>query len=229
MSLRIVVHAAAMSAVLAAAPEMPLRVSDVATAAPAHVKLTNTGRQPVTAWVIAATTRSSSGTHRELYSADGYLSEVTHGLPGSNERIERIMPGETRDLPLDAMPPGSNVDVIAAVLDDGTAVGDEEALKTIFAKRARERDALKAVVDAFGEVLPAKHGADALTALRDRFAALVQRQDEVPCHAALDAVQKYQARSNPEEIDNSLRTYAEFVKREYDLAVRHAERRRVSN
>src|SRR4051794_7787415 len=188
MSLRIAAHAVAMSAVLAAASDMPLRISDVATSVPAHVTLTNTSRQPVTAWVIAATTRSSSGTHRELYSADGYLSEVTHGLPGSNARIERIMPGESRELPLDAMRPGSTVDVIAAVLDDGTAVGDEDALKTIFAKRASERDALKAVVDTFGEVLPAKHGAEALTALRERFAALVQRQDDVPCRAALDAV-----------------------------------------
>jgi len=225
MSQRIAVQIFVMSAVLAAAPDMPLRVSDVVTAAPAHVKLTNTRNQPVTAWVIAATTRSSSGTHRQVYSADGYLSEVTHGLPGSNERIERIMPGETRELPLDPLPAGARVDVIAAVLDDGTAIGDEQALTTIFAKRARERDALHAVVAAFDEVLPARHGAEALSALRERFAALVQRQDEVPCHAALDAVQKYQAKSSPEEIDNSLRTYADFVKREYDLAVRHAERR----
>jgi hypothetical protein len=226
MSLRIAVSAVAMSAVLAAAPDMPLRVSDLVTGAQTHLRVTNTGSQPVTAWSLAATSRTATGSHREVYSADGYLSEVTHGLPGSNERIERIMPGESRELPLDPLPPGSTVAVLAAVLDDGTAIGDEETLNAIFAKRARERDALKAVVDAFGEVLPSKHGPDALGALRERFAALVQRDDAVPCRAALDAVQKYQQKTNGDEIDNSLRTYADFVRREYDLAVRHAERRR---
>jgi hypothetical protein len=164
-----------------------------------------------------------------VYTSDGYLSEVTHGLPGSNERLERLMPGESRELPLDPLPPGSTVEVIAAVLDDGTAVGEEQTLAAIFAKRAHERDALKAVVDVFADVLPAKHGADALAALRERFAALVQRDNAVPCRAALAAVQTYQQKINAEEIDRGLQTYASLVGREYDLAARHAERRGIKN
>jgi hypothetical protein len=216
----------ALSAAAAAAVDMPLRISDVVAGTAAHVRLTNTGTQPVTAWSLAVSTSSAGGSHREVYTADGYLSEATHGIPGSTERLERLMPGESRQIPLDAVPAGASVDVFAAVLEDGTALGDEQTLKTIFAKRARERDALKAVVDAFEEVLPATHGAEALIALRDRFAALVQREAAVPCRAALDAVQKYhQTKTSGEEIDNSLRTYADFVKREYDLAVKHAARR----
>jgi hypothetical protein len=224
MSLRTFFAALLLSAVAHAA-DMPLTVSNLVTGAPAHVRLTNTSRQPVTAWGLAATSPTPNGTHREVYTADGYLSEATHGLPGSNQQLERLMPGEWRELPLDPLPPGSTVEVIAAVLDDGTAVGDGDTLAAIFTRRARERDALKAVVDGFADVLPAKHGTQALAALRERFAALVERDDAVPCRAALAAVQTYQQKTSADEIDRALEQYASFVGREYDLAVRHAQRR----
>jgi len=209
----------------AVAGEIPLSVSDIVTGTPGHVRLTNTSRQPVTAWSLATSASSNGRTHREIHTTDGYLSEATHGLPGAAERLERLMPGESRQVPLDPLPPGATVDVIAAVLDDGTAVGDEEALSAIFAHRVKERDALAAVVAAFKDILPARHGAAALAALRERFAALVQRDDAMPCRAALEAVQTYQQKTNGDEIDRSLQTYAAFVTREYDLAARHSQRR----
>jgi hypothetical protein len=225
MSLRTIFFTALISTVLSAA-DAPLTVSDVVTGPSSHVRLTNTTSQPVTAWSLAATTQAANGrTHREVYTSDGYLSELTHGLPGANERLERLMPGESRQIPLDALQPGATVTVVAAVLADGTAFGEEEAIAAIFAHRVKERDALKAVVDGFNDVLPAKHGVEALTALRERFAALVQRDDSIPCRAALDAVHTYQQKSNAEEIDNSLRTYAAFVQKEYALAEKHATRR----
>jgi hypothetical protein len=163
--------------------------------------------------------------HREVYTTDGYLSEVTHGIPGSDPRLERLLPGQSRELPLDPLPAGSTVEVIVAVLDDGTAVGDEDVIAQIFAKRVRERDALKAVVDAFAEVVPASHGTAALAALKQRFAALVQRDESIPCRAALDAVQQYERQGSADDIDQSLRTYAGFVQQEYQLAAKHASRR----
>jgi hypothetical protein len=117
------------------------------------------------------------------------------------------------------------VEVVGAVLDDGTSVGDEQAIGQVFANRAKDRDALKAVVDAFKDVLPARHGADALASLKERFTALVQRQESIPCRAALDAVQTFEGKTSSDEIDRSLRTYANFVSREYELAARHAQRR----
>src|SRR3954454_15574652 len=182
-----------LAASAANAVEMPLTVGDVTTGPQSHVRLRNTSSQPVTAWSLAATSRNDSGrVHREVYTVDGYLSEVTHGLPRSLEHRERLMPGQSREVPLDPLPKGTTVEVIAAVLDDATTVGDEDALAQIFAKRVRERDALKAVVDGFSEVLPAKHGSDALSALQQRFTALVQSNEEIPCRAALDAVQQFQ-------------------------------------
>src|SRR4029450_9048134 len=149
-----------------------------------HVRLTNNGAQPVTAWSLAATTRTEGGrTRREVSTVDGYQSELTHGLPGAAEHRERLMPGQSREIPLDALAPGAALEPVAAVLDDGTAIGDEAALTQIFANRAKERDALKAVADAFAEVLPARHGADAIAALTERFNALVQRDDSVPFRA----------------------------------------------
>jgi hypothetical protein len=227
MSMRMIFLAILTSvAASAQAAESPLIISDLVTGNAGTVRLTNSGSQPVTAWSLAAITEPAPGrTHREVYTVDGYLSEATHGLPKAAERLERLMPGESRDLPLDPLPSGAKVEVIATVLDDRTAIGDEDALHAIFANRAKERDALKTVVDAFNEVLPTLHGAEALSALRDRFRALVAREDNVPCHAALDAVQTYQSAGDAAQIDRSLRTYADFVTREYDLAVKHSQRR----
>jgi signal transduction histidine kinase len=225
MNIPIVLTALLLSASVSAS-EMPLSVGPVVTGTPSHVRLTNTSTQPVTAWSLAATTQAGGGrTHREVYTVDGYLSEATHGLPGASERLERLLPGQSREIALDPLPSGATVEVVAAVLDDGTAVGDDQILASIFAKRGKERDALRAVVDAFNEVLPTRHGADALAALKERFAALVQREESVPCHAALDAVQTFERKASADEIDRSLRGYADFVKREYDLAARHSQRR----
>jgi hypothetical protein len=224
MSMRIF-FVALLAASTAQAAESPLIISDVVTGEASHVRLTNTAHQPVTAWSLAATTPTANGTHREVYTTDGYLSEVTHGLPKAAERLERLMPGESRDLPLDPLPAGAKVDVIATVMDDGTAIGEEKPLASIFANRAKERDALKSVVDAFNAVLPAKHGADALSALKERLSALVAQNDNVPCHAALDAVQAYEKKAQPDQTDSSLRTYAEFVNKEYALAEKHSQRR----
>lgn len=208
------------------ASDMPLSVGQLVTGTPTHVRLTNTSSQPVTAWSLAATTHADGGrTHREVYTVDGYLSEATHGLPGASERLERLLPGQSREIALDPLPSGATVEVVAAVLDDGTAIGEDQILASIFAKRVKERDALRAVVDAFNEVLPARHGADAVAALKERFAALVQREESIPCRAALDAVQNVGRKTNADEIDQSLRTYADFVKREYDLAARHSLRK----
>jgi hypothetical protein len=205
--------------------EMPVAINDVTTGPSSHVRISNTSRQPVTAWSLKATTPTASGTHREVYTTDGYLSEVTHGLPKAAERLERLMPGESRDLPLDPLPEGAKVEVLAAVMDDGTASGDEATIASIFANRVKERDALKAVVDTFNAVVPATHGAEALSALKERFTALVEHHDSVPCHAALEAVQAYEKRAKPDQVDASLRTYADFVTREYALAQKHSQRR----
>ena len=208
------------------APQLPLTVSNVATGPHSHVRLTNTASQPITAWSLAVTTTTGAGrTHREVETIDGYLSEVTRGLPGSSERLDRIMPGQSREVTLDPLSDDAHVDVVAVVLDDGTALGEEEFLVPIFAKRTKERDALKAVVDTFSEVTADAHGTPAVEALQRRLADLAQRNDALPCRAALDAVQNVGKKSDPAEIDRSLQNYASFVKREYDLAAKHAQRR----
>jgi hypothetical protein len=225
MSMHHSVSAVLLLASVSYAAEMPITVSNLVTGAPTRVRITNTSRQPVTAWSLAATSKSATGTHREVYTTDGYLSEVTHGLPGADPRLDRLMPGESREVPLDPLPAGSTVDAIAAVLDDGTAVGNQEVIAQIFAKRVKERDALKAVVDAFGEVLPAKHGAEAVAALKPRFTALAQQNDAIPCRAALDAVQQFEQKAAAADVDAALQNYARFVQKEYEVAVRHANRK----
>jgi hypothetical protein len=81
------------------------------------------------------------------------------------------------------------------------------------------------VVDAFNEVLPAKKGTAALEALRARLTEVARREESVPCRAALEAVQTYSQKQDGEDIDRALATYAAFVKKEYDLAVQHSQRK----
>src|SRR5256885_1637068 len=66
----------------------PVSVSNLVTGPQSHVRLTNTASQPVTAWSLAITTSTGANrTHGEVETVDGYLSEVTRGLPGSSERL----------------------------------------------------------------------------------------------------------------------------------------------
>jgi hypothetical protein len=207
---------------------MPLVADRLVTGQRAHVTLTNNANQPVTAWALAIQTHPAPGrTHREVETADGYLSEATHGIAGSSERLERLMPGQSRQIELDPLPDDATVEVAAVILDDGTSIGDEKILAPIFERRMKERDALAAVAAIFREVLAKDHGEAALDSLRARLDALPLR-DTVPCRAAVDAVNTYKQRVHdrtPQQIDESLQMYATFVTREWELARKHAQRK----
>src|SRR6266478_172223 len=129
MSIPISSLSAVLLATVVYSTEMPVTVSNLVTGPQSRVRLTNTSKQPVTAWSLATTMQAEGGrTHREVYTADGYLSEVTHGLPGASERLERLLPGQSRDITLDPLPAGATVEIIAVVMDDGSASGDEQAI-----------------------------------------------------------------------------------------------------
>jgi hypothetical protein len=214
-----------MAAWLAAfAPDLPLTVSGLVSGPKSRVTLTNTAKQPVTAWSLATITLQPDGkTRREIETVDGYLSEVTRGIPGSSERRERLLPGQARQIALDPLPPDAKVEILAVVLDDGTAMGAPELITAIFARRAAERDAFQNVVEAFSEVLGTLHGGAALDALRDRLSAIAARAESTPVRAALDAVRTFRSQgAAPEAVDQQLRTYAAFVARQLELAVKHA-------
>jgi hypothetical protein len=210
------------------AADLPLSTSGLVTGPNSRVTLTNTADQPVTAWALATVTHSAGGrTHREVEIADGYLSEATHGLAGSTDRLERLGPRQSRQITLDPVPEGASAEIIAVVLDDGTALGEEPIISEIFSRRVKERDALGAVANAFRDVLRSQQGVAALDALRSRLMTIAQREQSLPCRAALDAVETYRSRSaNPAALDQSLATYAAFVTREYELAAKHADRKR---
>jgi hypothetical protein len=210
---------------VAYAAEIPLKLDGVVTGATSHVRVTNTGSGTITAWSLAATSTDGVRTHREVYMSDGYLSEMTHGLPQSSVLLESLKAGESRELPLDSLPSGATVEAVAVVLEDGTGIGDEQELSAIFERRVKERDAFRNVVRAFNDVLAVQRGTAALDGLRNRFSALLQQGDSVPCRAALDAVQTYSRSTNADQIDQSLKVYSAFVTREYELAVKHSQRK----
>jgi len=217
-----------MQAIVWMAAALPVVVGQLSTGPQAHMTVTNTASQPVSAWAFAVVTHPEAGrTHREVETIDGYLSEATHGIQGTAERLERLMPQQSRVIQLDPLPQDATVEIVAVVLDDGTAIGEESAIVPIFERRARERDALTAVAAVFSDVLSSQHGTAALDSLKQRLVALPAR-DEVPCRAAIDAVDTYRQRGGartPDQIDESLRTYAAFVGREAELAKQHAQRK----
>jgi signal transduction histidine kinase len=231
MSLLTTLKALLMAALIASdlpVTDLPVTVGRVLTGPNSRVELTNTADQPVTAWALAMTTHPDVGrTHREVWTVDGYLADATRGLPGAPAQLEPLRPHETRQLPIDPLPTDATVTVIAVVLDDGFAEGEEPVLASIFERRARERDALEQVVHAFNDVFATARGPAALTALRDRLTALVQRDSSVPCRAALDAVETYERRASAsaDDIDRSIRTYLALVTQEYELAAKHAQRK----
>jgi hypothetical protein len=210
------------------AADLPLTVSDVVTGPKSHARITNRSNQPVTAWSLAVVTPTASGTHRDVETVDGYLSEATSGLPGSSPRLDRLLPGDARDIELETVPSDATIEVLAVVLDDGTAIGDEPIIAAIFERRVKEREALQAVVDAFNATLPNMPSPSALDELRNRLQALVQRDASVACRAALETVETYRTRAasaNPEDVTQALSRYAAFVTSEYELAKKHSQRR----
>jgi hypothetical protein len=167
-------------------------------------------------------------THRVIHTGDAYLAEVTRDLPRSSPHLDWIPPGQSRVLPLDPQPPDATVEVMAVVLEDGTALGEPQVLKSIFDKRVMERDELRKVVDAFNAVLPSKRGAAAIDDLKSRFSASSGAEESTPHRSAREAVDAFAqkaAAGKADEADQSLRTYAAFVKRQYDVAAKHAVRK----
>lgn len=216
------------SAITLSGATFPVRAR-IVSGSPPRVELTNTGAQSITAWSFAVTSpNAQGGVHREVHSADVYLGEVTRGLPRSEEHLDWLRPGQSRALPIDVVPPGAAVELIAVVLADGTAVGDPQTITSWFDHRQRERDELHRVVDAFNTVLESQRGVAALEALKRRLAVSGDGQESVPHRAAREAVDAYLSQATPgndDATDRAARTYAALVARQYALAVKHAQRK----
>jgi hypothetical protein len=227
-----VMCAALVAAVLQSSPQpaaaLPVVAERLITGSMSRVQLTNKSDQPVTAWSMAIVTPTANGTHRVVETIDAYLSEATEGIPGATAQTTRLMPGQSREIALDPLPPTARVEMVAVVLNDGHALGDAQVIGSIFDRRAKEREQLRMVVDAFNVVLQQKHGAAALEDLKARFASTAGVEDSVPHRAAVDAIDSYLRRAtagNTDQIDGLVRQYAAFVQKQYELAVRHATRR----
>jgi hypothetical protein len=211
------------------AADVPLAIAKVAGGPPYHVELRNTGTKPVNAWSFAVTSpNANGGIHREFHSADVYMSEVTGGLQGADPNLRPLQPGESRAVPVDALPPEASLQVIAVVLEDNTAYGDEQTIESLFQTRIAERDQLVRVVDIFDASIESQHGKTALEDLKRRMDADTTANETVPHRSARFAVDGWLQRigpANEDDIDRSVRTYAAFVARQYEVAVKHAERK----
>ena len=196
---------------------------------PPSVELTNGGSQPITAWSFAVVSpNAQGGTHRETHTADAYLAEVTRNLPRAPEHLDWLQPGKSVRIPVDTAPAGATVEIVAVIFADRTAEGDANTLQTFFVHRRVERDELRQVTEAFDSVLNVQHGVAALRALQARFADAPA--GSIPHQTAREAISGYlaQAERAPEtgeSADQQMRQYAAFVKKQYELAATHAERR----
>ena len=210
------------------AEALPVVAKNLATGPSSHVELVNTGNRAVTAWSLGITTHPDEGkTHRVIHTGDAYLAEVTRDLPRSSPHLDWLAPGQSRVLPLDPQPADAAVEVMAVVLEDGTALGEPQILKEIFDKRTKERDELRKVVDIFNGVLPNKRGAAAVEELKGRLSATGQSPESTPHRSAREAVDAFaqKAAVNADEADQSLRKYAAFIQKQYDVAARHSVRK----
>jgi hypothetical protein len=206
--------------------DLPVVASKLVTGPMSRVELTNTSNQPVTAWTLVVTTKEKDGTpRRAVETIDAYLSEVTRDFPGMSDKVDRLMPGQSRIVDLDPVADGSVAEITAVIFQDGATAGDPETIASIFEGRARERDQLKEVVAAFDAVLPSAKGLTMLEELKKRFVAVSPAGESTPHRAAREAIDANMKRATPstaDAIDGLVRKYADIVKREYDLAARHS-------
>lgn len=227
ISLRVAFALFVAFAALAAA-EPPIAARLVPGSQPA-VELKNTSTRAVTAWNFAVSSPNpNGGIHREGHSADVYLSEVTRGLPRNPNHLDWLRPGETRTIPVDAAPQGATVEVLAVVFDDATAWGEPKFVKEVFDKRAVERDELDKVVKTFDGVVPAQKGVAALEELHRRFAVDAGPSESTPHRSAREAVDAFLQKAKaptPEDTEHALITYVDFVRKQRDLAVKHAQQK----
>jgi hypothetical protein len=201
---------------LGSADDLPVVAKNLVTGPSSHVELTNVGTLPVIAWSLAIVTANpNGGSRRTVETVDAYLSEVTRGMPGMSPKLE----------PLDPLPADASVEIAAVVFGDTTSAGDMQIVSSIFARRASERDELGKVVDTFDAVLQAKRGRPALEELQARFGQGAGPGESTPHRAAREAVESYMRRltaENSDAIDQLLHAYVDVVKRQHELAVRHA-------
>jgi hypothetical protein len=225
MSLRAALALTSLTAALLAS-DAPLSAR-LSSGAKPTVELRNTGNQTVTAWRFAVSSpNQSGGVHREFHSADVYLSEVTRGLPRAPNHLDWLRAGESRTIPVDAAPSNATVEIIAVVFEDGGTWGDAKTIKEFFDQRASERDALGKVVAIFDAVLPQQKGVAALDELQRRFSQAEGGQESQPRRSAREAVETYlqKAKSgDPEDTDKAIRIYADFVRKQHQLAIKHAQ------
>ncbi len=217
--------AAAVSVVGA---ELPVVASHLVTGPNSHVELTNTSNQPVTAWTLVVTTEADGRTHRAVETVDAYLSEVTRDFGGTSDKVDRLMPGQTREIALDPAGAGATAEVTAVILEDGTALGDRETIASVFEQRAKERDQLREVFEVFDAVLPSARGTAALEGLKRGFAVQASQAESAAHQSAREAVDAYLQRATPanaDAIDQLLRKYADIVRREYELAEKHSHQK----
>jgi hypothetical protein len=207
--------------------DLPLTIGAVAPGA-TQVELRNAATQPINAWAFAISSpNASGGIHRVFHSSDVYLSEVTGGLQGAEPHLRLLQAGEKRTVPIDPLPAGASVQVVAVVLDDNTAFGDDQTIASFFEKRVAERDGLKQVVDTFNAALQSQRGMAALQDLKRRFAVAGDAAESVPHRSARLAVDAWLQRTgaSDDDVDRSLRTYADFVTKQYAAAAKHAQRK----
>jgi len=198
----------------------------VGAGSPAIVELTNTGTQPITAWSFTVVTPTATGVHREGHSADVYLSEVTGNLPGAQPHLDRIMPGQSRALPVDVAGADASVQLTALILQDGTGLGDPGVLKAFFDHRATEREQLRQVAEVLHMVLASKRGIAALENLREHLRSGINESEPLrTAREAVDALLQKAKAGSEDDADRSVRAYADFVAKQYDTAVAHAPKK----
>jgi hypothetical protein len=209
--------------------DLPVVASHLVTGPNSHVALTNSSEQAVTAWTLVVTTVDKDGsTHRATETIDAYLSEVTKDFSGMSDKVDRLLPGQTREIALEPAAPGATAEVTAVILQDGAAFGDPDTIASVFEHRAKERDQLHEVVELFDGVLPSAHGLAALEALKRGFAVQGAQGESVAHQSAREAVDTYLQRATPataDAIDQLLRKYSDIIRREYDLAEKHSHRK----
>ena len=220
----------------AAAQSIPLQAGDaqVTDAGNLQYSLTSAAAQPATAWSVTVIVTDLNGRviRQTAITLDEYRAEAAHGTVSDADIAPSLLrPRRTRRFEF----PGPfdprllvTVTPAAIVFLDGSSVGDAVLIESIFNRRAEERDASAEMLRQLLDVQTHYVGAPALREALARLSHSVRpdpRQARQRCQKNL---REALARSEANDSDpmTELSRQIEIVRREYDVAARHATARK---
>jgi hypothetical protein len=197
-----------------------------------ELELVNNGPSPATAWTIDVNVHRTVGgpSRHSSIGIDNYTVDAVRGLVPAKEVDAKFpQPGQPYAFSImgsfESVP---EVHVVAVVLEDGTAYGDQDVVRQVFERRTAERDAAQSVLAELRGVQRSKRGMAALVDAKARMAIPLANSPGAGMWRLADqnlALKIREAEAGRTDPDLALASVIDTVGREYQAAIKHSVKR----